>query len=71
MMQIMARPCFKTSGFGCTANFDLASLYLWYCISGIISLVLYCISGVWWTIFKCKVCESKLKIDQRSCPFGE
>ena len=23
-----------------------------------------CISGVRWTIFKCKVCESKLKIDK-------
>ena len=28
MIQIMARPFFKTSGFGCTVNFDLASLYL-------------------------------------------
>ena len=28
MMQIMARPCFKTSDFGCTVNFHFASLYL-------------------------------------------
>ena len=21
-----------------------------------------CIAGVWWTIFKCKVCESKLRL---------
>ena len=26
MIQIMARPLFKTSGFGCTVNFDLAKL---------------------------------------------
>ena len=28
MVQIMARPCFKTSGFGCTVDFYFASLYL-------------------------------------------
>ena len=28
MIQIMARPFFKTSGFGCTVNFDFASLRL-------------------------------------------
>ena len=29
IIQIMARPFYKTSGFGCTVNFVLASLYLW------------------------------------------
>ena len=29
MIQIMARPFYKTSGFGCTVNFVFASLYLW------------------------------------------
>ena len=28
-LQIMARPFFKTSGFGCTVNFVFATLYLW------------------------------------------
>ena len=54
MIQIMARVSFKTSGFGYTVNFVFAS----------------CTFGVWWTIFKCKVCESKLKIDEFSCPLG-
>ena len=30
-----------------------------------------CISGVWWTIFECKVCASKLKTDTFSCRPGE
>ena len=30
-----------------------------------------CISGVWWTIFNCKVCASKLKIDKFSCLLRE
>ena len=50
MIQIMARPFYKTSGFGCTVILSLQA----------------CISGVWWTILKCKVCESKLKIDEFS-----
>ena len=29
MIQIMARPFYKTSGFGCTVNFVFASLHLW------------------------------------------
>ena len=29
MIQIMAWPIFKISGFRCTVNFDFASLYLW------------------------------------------
>ena len=36
MIQVMARYFFKISGFGCTVNFDFASLYL-------------CLSGVWLT----------------------
>ena len=55
MMQIMARPFLKTSGFRGTVKFDFASLF----------------SGVWWTIFNCNVCESKLKIDKLTCRLGE
>ena len=55
MIQIMARPLFKTFGFGCTVNFDFASLYLRCSMDD----------------FKSKVCESKLKIDKFSCPLGE
>ena len=28
MIQIMTRPFFESSGFGCTVNFDFVSLYL-------------------------------------------
>ena len=55
MTQIMTRLFFKTSGFGCTVNFDFASLYL-RC------LVDDC---------EYKVCEPKLKIDKFSCPLVE
>ena len=30
MIQSMARPIIKTSGFGCAVNFEIASLYLGY-----------------------------------------
>ena len=29
IIKIMARPFYKTSGFGCTVNFVFACLYLW------------------------------------------
>ena len=46
---------FKTSGIGCTVNFDLAISYLPCLVDD----------------FKCKVCESKLKSDIFSCLLGE
>ena len=44
MIQIMARSFFNTSGFGCTVNFDFASLYLRCLVDD----------------FQVKLCESKL-----------
>ena len=50
MKQIMANPFAKNT-------------LLWLCYGFWLRA---CISCVWWTIFECKVCASKLKIDERS-----
>ena len=55
MIQIMARPFSKPKFLGAPR---------------ILTLQAY-ISGVWCTIFKCKVCEANFKIDKFSCPFKE
>ena len=55
MIQVKARPFFKTSGFDCAVILTLQA----------------CISGILWKIFKCKVCESRLKIGKFSCLLRE
>ena len=52
MIQIMARPFFRTFSFGCAVYSYFAS---------------FCISVIWWMIFIMQgmwVCASKLKIDE-------
>ena len=55
MIQIIVRPFFQTSGFGCTVLSDFGNLYLCF----------------WLKIFKCNAYASQLKIDKSCRVLGE